>query len=102
MKEMLKKTYSCEIKDVDEEERSLVAYASTEVVDRDGEILKASGARLENYRKNPVVLWAHGRYQLPIGKALWIKVDDNGLLFKPQFARTNFADEVFYLFREGF
>jgi HK97 family phage prohead protease len=102
MKGMITKTYSWDIKDINEEERTLVAYASTEDEDRDGEILEAAGAALDGYRKNPVVLWAHNHRLPPVAKALWIKQDERGLLFKPQFARTEFADEIFYLYREGF
>lgn len=32
---------------------------SKEIQDRDGEVLSVSGCDLENYKKNPVVLWGH-------------------------------------------
>ena len=39
---------------------------SEEVRDRDNEIMKLSGARFENYNKNPVVCWMH-QTRKPIG-----------------------------------
>ncbi|MHC1624540.1 MAG: HK97 family phage prohead protease, partial [Methermicoccaceae archaeon] len=91
-----------EVKEVNEEERSLVGTASTEVLDRDKEIIKTDGWELDNFRKNPVILLSHEYRQPPIGKALWVKKDKNGLKFKAQFAKTQVAEEVFQLYKDGF
>ena len=91
-----------QVKEINEEERSLVGVASTEVMDRDREVIKTEGWELENFRKNPVILLSHDYRQPPIGKALWIKKDKNGLKFKAQFARTQVAEEIFSLYRDGF
>lgn len=40
---------------------------STEDTDRSGEIVKQSGWELVNYKNNPIVLWGHDYYSLPIG-----------------------------------
>jgi hypothetical protein len=40
---------------------------STEDTDRSGEIVKQSGWELTNYKNNPIVLWGHDYYSLPIG-----------------------------------
>lgn len=42
---------------------------STDGIDRDGDIMKPSGCRLEGYRKNPVVLWDHQSDKAPLGIA---------------------------------
>lgn len=42
---------------------------TTGAVDRDRDVVKPEGAQLDNYRKNPVVLWAHRSWDPPIGKA---------------------------------
>jgi len=91
-----------QVKEINEEERSLVGVASTEVMDRDREIIKTEGWELENFRKNPVILLSHEYRQPPIGKALWIKKDKNSLKFKAQFAKTQVAEEVFQLYKDGF
>jgi len=41
---------------------------STDDVDRHGEIVVQSGIMLDNYRKNPVLLWAHDHFRPAIGK----------------------------------
>ena len=43
--------------------------ASTEAMGRDGMTIKADAWQLENYRANPVVLWAHDYTMPPIGRA---------------------------------
>src|SRR5277367_471892 len=43
---------------------------STEDTDRSGEIVKQNGWELTNYKNNPIVLWGHDYYSLPIGVCL--------------------------------
>lgn len=40
---------------------------STDNIDRHGEVVLQSGWQTENYMKNPVVLWGHEHYSIPIG-----------------------------------
>lgn len=40
---------------------------STEDVDRSGEIVRQDGWDMTNYKNNPIVLWGHDYYSLPIG-----------------------------------
>jgi HK97 family phage prohead protease len=94
-------TFNSVIKDINEKEGTLTAYVSTGHRDRMDEVLLPEGADMKNFRKNPVVLWAHQYDQPPIGKALWIKNDGDGILAKVKFASTEFAQEILGLFKEG-
>ena len=89
---------------INEKEQSLVAVASTNGIDRDGEIIEAKAFEnaLSLFRKNPVVLWAHDHSKPPIAKSLQEKITDDGLIFQPQFAKTTFAKEIWSLFKNGF
>lgn len=100
--EILKRVFTSEIKGIDEKEGTLTAYISTGGVDRMSEVLDPAGADMSNYKKNPVVLWAHDYSLPPIGKALWVKKDGEGILSKVKFASTEFAQEIFQLYKEGF
>src|SRR5580698_10301443 len=40
---------------------------STEDLDRSGEIVRQNGWEMTNYKNNPIVLWGHDYYSLPIG-----------------------------------
>ena len=88
-KDVVRKIINFEIKGVteSEDERSFEAIASTEAEDRDRDIIRVSGWQLKNYKKNPVLLWAHGSSNPPIGKGSDLKKnkDDGTLTFRPTF-----------------
>ena len=100
--EVLKRVFDSEIKGIDEKEKTITAYVSTDARDRMDESVSPDGVDLSRYRKNPVVLWAHDYSTPPIGKSVWIKKDGNGLISKMQFADTPFAQEIFSLYKGGF
>lgn len=100
--DMFKKVFNSEIKSIDEKEMTLTAFVSTAARDRYDEVLDPKGVDLSNYNKNPVVLWAH-KYDIPpIGKALWTKRNEEGVISKLKFANTPFGQEIFNLYKEGF
>jgi hypothetical protein len=58
-------------------ERTVRFTISKEVVDRDGDILRASGVDFSNYLKNPVFLGFHNSRDFPLGKVVkfWVEGD---------------------------
>ncbi len=54
---------------------TITAVASTNTVDRHGEVVDNNGWDLKAFKKNPILLWAHDHSQLPIGtsKRTWIE-----------------------------
>ena len=79
---------------------------SDETLDRYGEIITASGWRLDNYRKNPVIQNAHqyGDIMFTIGRALRTEVVGSELIQRWQFAvDVNPVARIAYgLYRGGF
>lgn len=59
------------------------AVASSEVEDRQGEVVIQSGWDLKNFKKNPILLYMHDHTK-PIGKAtrVWTDKVNNKLMFK--------------------
>jgi len=90
------------LKEVDKNERTAVVILTRRIRDRQGDILEPAGVRLESFRKNPVVLWAHDYRGLPIGKSLWEKAQGDALIAKVRFANTDFAQQVWQLVQSGF
>lgn len=87
-------------KGVHEDERAVEAVISSSAEDRDGDIVEVSGWVLENFLRNPVVLWMH-RYEAPIGRCLDIRQEGDLLIARTRFARTPLAEEIWQLYREG-
>lgn len=69
----IKKDIGIETKDLGD--RSVQFTISKEVVDRDGEILRAGGVDFSNYMKNPVFLSFHNSREFPLGKVtkFWVE-----------------------------
>lgn len=91
-----------EVKDLGE--GRLEITASTEALDRDGDIIRAGGWQLQNFKKNPVILWAHDYHSPPIGRAdrVWIDRSDKKLAAEITFADTAFAQDIYKLYQGGF
>ena len=60
--------------------------ASTASADRQGDSIIQSGWDTNNFKKNPVMLWAHDYSALPIAKATGVNVDNRGLVLDYEFA----------------
>jgi HK97 family phage prohead protease len=54
--------------------------ASTDREARDGDVIDQSSWMLDDYRANPVVLWAHDDRILPVGKAALVDVEGGALV----------------------
>ena len=68
-------------KNIDDDGIRIEGFASTDDVDRVGDVIPASAWDLGNYQKNKIILFNHN-YDEPIGKAEEIEVRENGLYVK--------------------
>jgi hypothetical protein len=99
--ELTRQAFEIDMREVDKDKMQMKIRAATKNPIRGAAILP-SAFDFSRYKKNPVIMWAHN-YDLPaIGKALWNKADSDGLLQLVQFAKTQFASELFYLYSESF
>lgn len=79
----------------------ITGLASTPDVDRTGDIVEATAwlkGGLDNYKKNPVILFNHS-YAKPIGKAIEINTDPDGLRIKAKISKA--AGEILDLIKDG-
>lgn len=77
------------------------AVISTRDADRDGDIIEPDGWELENYRKNPVVLFAHDP-RLVVGGTDDIRATNDGLVAKFHFnLQTQLGRELNALYAAG-
>jgi uncharacterized protein len=90
-----------------ESARTITFVASTESVDRYGDIIRVAGWDTKAYMRNPVVLWAHKSSEPPIGRTVSLRIENNppALVQVVEFATKEtypFADTIFNLYRGGF
>ncbi len=86
-------------------ERQLTFTITTGAIDRDRDCLKVEGWRLDAYRANPVVLWAHDYRGLPVAKADSILTGAGALKATATFTAPDeypFGDTVYRLLQGGF
>jgi HK97 family phage prohead protease len=58
--------------------------------DRDRDSINPGGWRLDNYRKNPVVLFAHNYRALPVARDVGLTIDERGLVGTPEFCSEEY------------
>lgn len=85
--------------------KTKTAIASTDSVDRMGEVIDQNGWDLSNFKSNPVLLWAHDDRTPRIGTAKNLRVEKaNGksaLMFEPKFNEaTELARAIKMIFEE--
>jgi HK97 family phage prohead protease len=106
MTDPIRKSFSVISKAIDAEQGIFEAMITTEATDRGGDIVRASGAKLDNYLKNAVVMWVHDYSQPPIGKTLSIEIiPGTGLKAQWQFSEWGInpqADITRRLWSAGF
>ena len=93
------------VKNIDPDKRTIEHVISTGVEDRDGDTIDPKGWILDEFLKNPVVLFAHRHDLPPVARAIKIKAGENGLEALTQFPPkgiSDLADTVFDLNRLGF
>ena len=90
------------------EQRVLQYIVTDETVDRYGDIVRASGAQLDNYLKNPMMFYNHN-YHTPIGNAVQTNVDRKlkqvtswGLFMDDSIDKTGLSDVIFRMSSSGF
>jgi len=88
-------------------EREFIAKITTNVRDRDAEIINPAGINFKTFLANPIILWAHNYMDMPIGKAVWIKKWSEGRMPLGHISKGRLAkdiqkvDEILSLMQQG-
>jgi len=96
------------VKEINEGKRQITALASTDDLDRHGEIIlpAAFKEKLPTYLKNPVILTSHqhrleGGHSSVIGSAVKVWIDKKGLWVIIEFAQdTELSEEYWQLYKQ--
>lgn len=86
-------------------ERKLSFVITTSAKDRDNDTINPLGWKLDNYLKNPVVLWAHSYESPAVARTEKIWIEDNSVKAIAEFTPQEvypFGYTLYLLYREGF
>ena len=95
----LRKNTASTAKSVDREARTIDFVVSNGSVDRDGDIIDPAGWVLDDYVKNPVVLWGHNSTAPAVAQAIEIGVQNDALVARAQFPSREESASAFELFQ---
>ncbi len=85
-----------------DDENTAIAAISTDIIDRDKEVMLPKGMNADNWVKAPRVLWSHDYYREPIGKGYWIKKRGGIIKAKWEWAPTPDAQQKRMLWEKDF
>jgi len=93
-----------EIRDIDDSNYTITHVISTNQIDRYFTVLIPKGVQVENFLKNPIVLYQHGREgAFPVGKCIELKIEDDRIVATTQFnPNDEKAMKVFQAFKDGY
>lgn len=89
----------------DKDSGTFKTVITSEVVDRDGEIIALNGWDFENFMKNPVVLRGHNYRDLPVAKCTGLSIEGGKVVATGEFASAAAnpkAQQVRALYDDGF
>jgi len=102
---MSTKFFTSPVKTVSAKADGLVSFiASTAAEDRMGDSISQNGWALDNYKKNPVILFGHD-HDKPIGRARSVYMKDGNLAIDVEFAPEDidpFAAKIGRMVKSGF
>lgn len=77
--------------------------ATTEGIDRDGEVILVSGWDFENFMKNPIMLWGHNYWEMEaiVGAVTNLEVKDKQVVVSGIFANTESGQLARQLYDDG-
>lgn len=95
---MIRKSFTATQRQVEDADQGIYsALITAETPDRDEDIVRAAGGQLENFMRNPVVLYGHD-YRTPagvVGRAIDLKVlPDKGIQGRWQFASADVSEHA--------
>lgn len=87
---------------VEKKGKKMLAIATDETIDRHGDSLNLTEWDFKNFKKNPVLQFAHDYGTPPIGIAKNLKREEGRITFEPEFHEyTQLAREIKKLYEEG-
>ena len=101
----VRKVFTAAIETPTDESRTVKFRITSGAVDRERDVIDPRGWDITEFMRSPSILFAHDYKSPPIGKALTIEQNENGMSSVAEFASAEvypFADTIFRLIKGGF
>jgi HK97 family phage prohead protease len=96
------KNFQFQPNSINEKERSVIVYASTKDIDRYGDTIEPTAFDVKKINEKPIPILFNHNPNNAIGKSMWGKITDLGLLLKVYISdKTQVAKDVWNLVTEG-
>lgn len=96
----LLKYYPSEIREIEEDKRTIKGFITTVNPDRVGDIVEPYGVETKNWENTAKsVFFNHETHKPAIGRCLWFQKEDKGIVAKTEFAETPLGLELWYLYK---
>jgi len=90
-------------------EKRIIQFRLTDqTVDRHNEVVIAKGVNLAGFKKDPIILFQHDRWSMPIGKSIktWYEKGEEAifgqlLFFDDEIDRTGMSEDVYRMVKAG-
>lgn len=96
--EVIRQVLSAEIRNA--EDRTLTCFIVTGRINRGRRKIDLQGGQFGDYYKSPVLLAFHDETKV-IGRCIWLRVEEEGILAKFEFNHTPIAEDILSLYKEG-
>lgn len=99
--EMIRQDFAVTVQSSNINERTVTCIIVSNQTNRGGRRIDIEGCQYDDYLKSPVVLAFHDDTKV-IGRCLWLKFGDEGIIAKFEFRNSELADDIYGLYKEGF
>lgn len=102
---VIHKQFIAAIKAAEDGSRCITFTITTQAPDRERDVVHSDGVVLDNYLKNPVVLFAHDYRSLPVARCISLERSEGKISATAEFATADLnpmAEQVFRMIKGGF
>ncbi|MGE5496603.1 MAG: HK97 family phage prohead protease [Syntrophothermus sp.] len=99
--EMIRQDFAVTVQSSNMNERTVTCIIVSNQTNRGGRRIDIEGCQYDDYLKSPVVLAFHDDTKV-IGRCLWLKFGDEGIIAKFEFRNSGLANDIYSLYKEGF
>ncbi|MGE5680531.1 MAG: HK97 family phage prohead protease [Bacillota bacterium] len=97
----IRQSFDAVVQSADKNERTITCVIVSSQTNRGRRKVDVNGCQYDDYLKSPVVLAFHDDERV-IGRCMWLKFTEAGIVAKFEFRDSSLANDIYSLYKEGF